>query len=137
VALWGNLEGTMRALFSIGKGTAKVDLRTNAGVIQARNNGGAWQNILGQSAFADIETKGSTFTAAYNKTYVVTATMNIQLPAPVAGGVIEVKAIGSIVMTLVRNGSEKIDNVASSFVSSGSENEAFKIVTDGTDWYIL
>jgi len=40
--IFNNLTGTTKNQFSIGIGTNRVDLRTNAGTIEARSNGGAW-----------------------------------------------------------------------------------------------
>lgn len=47
MAFWGNLEGTLKTLFSIGKGTDKVELRSNLGVLEGKDYGGAWTPIIG------------------------------------------------------------------------------------------
>jgi len=47
VAFWGNLEGTLKEMFSLGKGTDRVAIRSNAGVLQGQNNGGSWVNLIG------------------------------------------------------------------------------------------
>ncbi len=60
MALFNNLGGTLQSIFSIGKGSNQVDIRTNSGVIQARNNGGAWSNILGQGGSSNIYIQSST-----------------------------------------------------------------------------
>ena len=42
-----NLIGTLLNSFTIGKGTSKVGIRSNSGVLQGQDNGGSWQNLLG------------------------------------------------------------------------------------------
>jgi hypothetical protein len=81
--------------------------------------------------------------AVYGTAYLVdtTAAISITLPAPSANKWIRVKdyigtGAGTNNITIVRNGSEKIDNVAASFVID-SDKQSILIVSDGTDWAIL
>jgi len=46
MGLLNNILGTIQTTFSIGKGTDEVGIRTNSGILQGRNNGGSWKNIL-------------------------------------------------------------------------------------------
>lgn len=47
MAFWGNLEGTLKEMFSLGKGNNRVAIRSNSGVLQGQNNGGSWVNLIG------------------------------------------------------------------------------------------
>jgi hypothetical protein len=64
--------------------------------------------------------------------------VSVTLPTPTNGREIELidkkSTWGTNVLTLVRNGSEKIDNVAASRVVSTSGARC-KVWSDGTDWY--
>lgn len=58
MSFFTRLDGILNNLFSIGKGNVKVEIRTNSGVLQGKNYGGSWQNILGQGgseAFSDMK----------------------------------------------------------------------------------
>ena len=89
-----------------------------------------------------IVAKSAGFTAANNNTYFVStgSAMNIQLPAPSANLTFLVKDVTGTAhvnpMTLVRAGSEKIENVAASYVLNASYG-AWTILSDGTDWFII
>jgi hypothetical protein len=89
-----------------------------------------------KSVAPTVSAQAVDFTAAYNFIYVVSGTVNVQLPAPVNNGIIYVKKTGSNSVTLVRNGSEQIDGVAASR-SLSSDKEAVMIVSDGTNWFLI
>jgi len=83
-----------------------------------------------------VEIKSTNFTALYNYTYIVTAAVNVQLPAPLANGKITVKVSSTLPVVLVCNGSEKIDFVAAN-KSLTSIQQAVSLVSDGVDWFII
>jgi hypothetical protein len=75
------------------------------------------------------------FTADYTKIHIVNGATTVQLPAPVANGIIRLK-IASSSVTILRNGVEDIDYVASNLVLTSSDS-SIELVTDGTDWFIV
>jgi hypothetical protein len=135
VAVYRNFDGTMKEQFSLGKGTNRVDIRSDSGVLQGRNNGGAWTDLISTDNL-DIEAQSSNFTAAYGKTYIVSNNVDIQLPAPAANRKITVKLASNNSVNLLRNGSEQIDFVAATKVLN-SEKMSVDIITNGTDWYLI
>jgi hypothetical protein len=80
--------------------------------------------------------QSSNFTAAYNKVYLIGATLSVQLPAPVANGQITLKSRGAYTITVLQAASEKIDEVAASFVYS-DDKKTITLFSDGTDWFVL
>lgn len=46
MSLFENIRGTLGNLFSIGKSTSQVDIRTNNGIMEARDNGGSYVPIV-------------------------------------------------------------------------------------------
>lgn len=128
---WGNLEGTLRDLFSLGKGSNEVALRSASGVVQARNNGGQWIELAMR-----VEAQSANFTAEYGKIYIVSNDISVQLPAPILDKVIVVKLASSNTVTLVRNGTEQIEGEAASKVLN-STRQAVKLINDGTNWFFI
>lgn len=71
------------------------------------------------------------------------APLNVQLPDPATVGanfhcVIKDLSgdLSANTITLVRNGTEKIDNVAANYIMR-SGNQAITIMTNGADWFII
>jgi hypothetical protein len=87
------------------------------------------------SAFS-LEVKSANFAAAYYKTYIITAAVDVQLPVPVLNGRIEIKISSLTPVNILRNGGEKIDFVSANKALVSSE-QSVTLVTDGTDWYII
>jgi hypothetical protein len=85
---------------------------------------------------ATVSLQATNFNAAYNFIYVITGTVNAQLPAPIANGSIQFKLNGSGPVTLVRAAGESIDFVAANQVLSAI-NQSYTLVSNGTDWYIV
>lgn len=81
-----------------------------------------------------IEYETVDFTAEYGKVHVVNGASNVTLPAPIAGKTIKLKAF-TVPFTVLRNGGEKIDDVAANVVID-SEESYYQFKTDGTDWII-
>jgi hypothetical protein len=67
---------------------------------------------------------------------IVAQNIDVTLPAPEANKIIDIKKLGSNLVTLVRNGSEKIDGVAAN-KSLTSAKESVTLTTDGVDWFII
>jgi len=90
-----------------------------------------------------LQAKSANFTAADRYTYIVDCSggaIAIQLPAPVAGLTFKFKDqkgnASANNITLVRNGSENIDNTAATYTFS-SDFDAAEIWSDGTSWWIF
>jgi len=118
-----------------------------ANTVFAAPNGSSGAPSFRSLVSADVPTdtfsaKATSFTAANGFIYLVspTAAINIQLPTPAVGLRFTVKDANNTFftnnVTLVRAGSEKIDNIAASFVLSSTEG-SWNIVSDGTNWWIL
>lgn len=90
-----------------------------------------------------VEPKVADFGVVSGKMYPINpagATMNIQLPAPSPSFHCIIKDVSGDLLnktvTIVRNGSEKIDNqTANKLVQS--DYESLTIFSDGVDWYII
>ncbi len=54
MAIFKNISGTMKTIFSLGKGTGRVSVRTNAGVLEGANNGEAYQPLAPITTRGDI-----------------------------------------------------------------------------------
>lgn len=131
MAFWGNLEGTLKELFSLGKGTSKVEIRSNAGILEGKNYGGNWHPLV-----KSVEAKTANFNASFGKIYVTTNAIDVQLPAPVSGGIIRIKKTDASTVNLLRNAAEKIETVASNYALT-STRESVTLISDGTDWFII
>lgn len=83
-----------------------------------------------------IEGKSSDFSAEFNKVYVISGLgpVSVTLPAPEASKVIYLKKKGSLLVTVLRNGSEKIDDVAEN-INLTSTKESATLISDGVDWF--
>jgi hypothetical protein len=96
-----------------------------------------------QAIRLEVEVKTADFQADNGKVYVVNpagATMNIQLPAPIANFHCVIKDISgdllNKVVTIVRNGSENIDGQAANKLVQ-SDYESITLFSNGADWFIL
>ncbi len=90
-------------------------------------------------AIPQVVLKSADFSASFNSIYVVTNTVDdieVLLPSPEANKIMEIKKLGSNLVTLVRSGSEKIDGVATN-KSLTSAKESVTLTTDGVDWFII
>jgi hypothetical protein len=106
----------------------------------------------GRSTFRRLEKLTATATGAtsvspaatdHNKIYLCNVSggaITFNLPAPADGLIFHLKDIGGDAatnnITIVRNGSEKIDNAAASFVIDQAY-AAVSIYSNGTDWFII
>lgn len=131
MAKWGNLDGTLKTVFSLSKLAGRVFIRSNSGKLEGQNNGGAWYPL----AF-NIVSQGSNFTAESGTIYLVTGTISVQLPVPTDGAKFVVKKLGSNVVTLVRNAAEEIDGIAANRELL-STKESVTIISNGTNWFII
>ena len=93
-------------------------------------------------AFTAVSVSTNT-TMVSGNTYLVNTTsgaINMTLPAPALNAYVRIKdshgTFDTNNVTIVRNGSEKIETVAASYILN-SELESVTIVSDGTDWFIL
>ena len=69
-------------------------------------------------------------------------TLSLPAPGNLAGAVFKIKRVdltaNTFDLTIARNGSEKIDGVASNIVLDGDTPDgALSLMCDGTDWYII
>ena len=92
-----------------------------------------------QAIRLEVEKQSSDFTAENGKFYVCNGPLNVQLPAPSASFHCVIKdetgAITANPVSIIRNGTELIDNVAQNFALD-SGNQALNIISDGVDWFI-
>ena len=100
-------------------------------------SGSSWSTIAG-SEEVDVVLKSADFVAEYGKLFVITdaGLINATLPVPVANKTIKIKKLGSNLITLVRSGSEKIDDIAANKVLT-STKESVTLISDGVDWFII
>lgn len=136
MAFFGNLEGTLQNVFSLGKGVKTVLIRTHNGILQGKNHGGTWANLIVPPAGGVVETKSADFNAVDGTVYIVTALATATLPVPVLNAQLTIKKFGSASVTVARNGSENIDGIAASFVMASSKQSA-TFISDGIDWFII
>lgn len=85
-----------------------------------------------------IETKSENFSAEYDKVYIVQnlGAVNVTLPLPELGKSLNIKKLGDNSVVLIRNGSEKIDNIAAN-KNLTSAKESVTLISDGVDWFII
>jgi hypothetical protein len=60
----------------------------------------------------------------------------VSLPSPVANRILEIKKLGSGLVTLVRSAAEKIDNISDN-KNLTSTKESVTLISDGVDWFII
>lgn len=91
----------------------------------------------------EVDTQTANFTAESGKLHVVNpagASLNIQLPAPSANFHCVIKDLSGDLLnktvTIVRNGVENIDGVASNYQLE-SDKESVQLFSDGTDWFLI
>ena len=146
MGLLNNILGTIQTTFSIGKGTDEVGIRTNSGTLQGRNNGGSWENILGQSGSGT-----KTITTKSNENYTVLTTDQIILyttgssdrtaTLPAASGMtgkeLTFKKVdsGSGDLIIDGNSSETIDGELT--FSLQGQYAYITIISDGTLWHTI
>lgn len=82
-----------------------------------------------------VSSKSSNFTAACNNMYIVTASLSIQFPPPVAGCRFKVKNAGSFTITNLQAAAENLETVAASFVYSDNL-KSVTWFTNATDYFI-
>lgn len=98
--------------------------------------------VVGEPLWTVSSINGNTIAADHTIYLCDTSSgaFNLTLPAPAAKRAIRVKdAKGTFMtnnLTIVRNGSEKIEGVASSFTYQANWGSLY-IVSDGTDWFFL
>lgn len=141
-----NILGVLGSIFSIGKGSSRVDLRTDSGVLQGRNNGGSWQNILGQGGSTNLTVtpiSNQDYTILTSDALILGTTGNTDrtytLPTAVGntGKQFTVKKIdsGTGKITLDGNGTETIDGNLT--VDITARYGFLTVVSDGTNWVII
>lgn len=110
-----------------------TNIGTDISGIQAQVDG--LQNQVDNLA-TTTEIKTGDFTAQYGKFYILNgvAGQNIQLPAPVDEGIIEIK-LKDYAVNILRSGSEQIDWIAGDLALS-SDEEVVKIRTFGGNRYL-
>jgi hypothetical protein len=90
----------------------------------------------------EVAAQAVNFPAVSGKLHAVTPSgaLSVQLPAPSANFHCVIKDMSGDLLansiTIVRNGVESIDGVASNFIMK-SNNQAITLFSDGTDWYII
>lgn len=111
---------------------------TSSYLIMAREQG-----VKGDTGSAvSVNTKTASFTAVDGETYLVDTTsgaVSVTLPSPALNTAIWIKDTGNAAtnnITLLRSASESIEGVASDKVLSTAYG-SYKIISDGTDWYLL
>lgn len=99
--------------------------------------GAIWSPPAGSDDI-DVVLKNSNFVAEYGKLYVISSigTIDVTLPPPVASKIVKIKKLGNNQVTLIRSGSEKIDDVTANKVLT-STKESVTLVSDGADWFII
>lgn len=98
---------------------------------------GTWAAAGTNSTFTTISSNVTLACSSYN--FVSTASArSLTLPSPSSGCIIKIKdktgTASTNNITLLRAGSEKIENVAASFVYA-TDFGAIELVSDGTDWW--
>lgn len=100
-------------------------------------NGFFWSAVAGAEDI-DVVSKSADFVAEYDKLFVIanSGLINVTLPVPVANKTIKIKKLGSNLVSLIRSGSEKIDDIAANKVLT-STKESVTLISDGVDWFII
>ena len=102
---------------------------------------GSWQQFGGGGSSLDIESQSSSFTAADGKTYLVNTgtAVVVTLPSPSSNAEISIKdstgGANSNNITINTPGAETIDGAANLVLSSNYES--VRLVSDGSNWFIL
>lgn len=90
--------------------------------------------IVDSDAFV-VSSHAVDFTATCNSQNIITASLSMTMPAPVAGCVVKVKSAGAFTVTTVQSGSENLETAAASYVYSDNLRSVTWF-TDGTDYFI-
>jgi hypothetical protein len=97
--------------------------------------------VLAQiAASSDVDTmpvssKSTNFSAVCGNQYLITASLSMQMPSPVAGCIIKAKTTGAFTVTTLQAGSENLETVAASYVYSDNLKNVVWF-TDTTDYFI-
>ena len=141
-----NLIGTLLNTFTIGKGTNKVGIRSNSGVLQGQDNGGSWTNILGQtgsSGFTFVAVNSTNYSMANNESFATVTTgssdRTITLPpaANVTGKEIVIKKVDSGTGGIIIEGdlTDTLDGSLNKTI--GGQYSYMRVVSDGDNWHIV
>lgn len=101
----------------------------------------SWQQFGGGGSSLDIESESSSFTAVSGKTYLVDTgtTVTVTLPSAALNAEITIKdstgEANDQNITINTPGAETIDGAASLTISSNYES--VRLVSDGSNWFIL
>jgi hypothetical protein len=107
--------------------------------------GSGW--VIVASKANPLETRAvssnTTLTSADNGKVIlldsISAAFNVTLPSPSIGFTVSFKCVngslGTNAVTLVRSGSEKIENLAASYVFESAFG-SWELITNGTDWFL-
>jgi len=82
-----------------------------------------------------VESKSALFTPEYGTLYITTGSFSIQLPALLSGLPIRIKKSDDGIITVLRNASEMIDGISSSYTIN-SEKQSIDLDNDGTNWFL-
>ncbi len=124
IELWNNAARAVKA-----HATAPVFGNTLA---LAEFEGGAKHTVRTIASNITLDTTTKDFIGWVD----ASAPRSITLPAPSTGRVLTLVNVGASAVTIVRNGSEKINGTAASYVVPVA-NCIVEIVSNGTDWFAL
>lgn len=118
-------------------GTGLTSPGTSGNVLTS--NGSAWVSSAPSGGFTFTTISSNVTLACGSYNFVSTAAArSLTLPAPSSGCIIKLKdktgTASTNNITVLRAGSEKIENVAASFVYT-TDFGALELVSDGTDWW--
>lgn len=115
---------------------------SNSSIVITGNSGTNTVDLVTAATPMTFQAISSNTNATSGVIYFCTSTggsFNITLPAPTANAIIGVKDVAggfeSFPVTVVRNGSEKIENVSSSYICYASYSSWY-FYSNGTDWFI-
>jgi hypothetical protein len=119
---------------------SRLGIGTTGQVLTVVSGAPSWASNAGGFVVSTIS--GNT-SAVSGTTYLVNTSggaFNLTLPTPASGAFVRVKdtkgTFNTNNLTIVRSGSEKIENVAASYVASASFSSV-TLLSDGTDWFLI
>lgn len=140
-----NLLGTINDVFSLGKDTNKVEFRSSSGTLQGKDNGGSWENILGQggSSTKEITSVSANYTVQTSDQVILVTTgssdrtMTLPTAASMNKKELTFKKVdsGTGDVILDGNGSETIDGNLTLTISGQYTYLTF--ICDGTKWHVI